>query len=206
MNRIAVTGIGTDVGKTIVSAIVCEAYACSYWKPVQAGDLDQSDSLKINKLCSDSVTILPEKHRLTIPASPHYAAQEDGVFIEATSLGIPNHEGNLLIEAAGGLMVPINNQGFLFADLIENWKVPVILVSRHYLGSINHTLLTLEALAYRKIEVKLIIWVGENNTATQDIICHKYPNLKTHRIPWSEKVEADFIKTEAAKLPIDLFN
>ena len=103
-----ITGIGTNVGKTIVSAIVAESLAATYWKPIQAGDLEYSDSIKVNTLTSDQVQVLPEKFRLNTPASPHFAAEIDGVDIQKSDFILPTVEGNLIVEGAGGLMVPIN--------------------------------------------------------------------------------------------------
>lgn len=146
MNKIfkyVITGIGTDVGKTVVSSILAEALKASYWKPIQAGDLDNSDSIKVNRF-TDSVRVLEEVFRLSEPMSPHAAAEIDGVEITKDDLSLPEVEGNLIVEGAGGIMVPVNSKGLTFADLIEHWNLPTIVVSRHYLGSINHTLMTVE--------------------------------------------------------------
>jgi len=108
-----IVGIGTDVGKTVVSAILAQALEATYWKPIQAGDLESSDSIKIKKLCSDKISILPEDFRLSKPISPHAAAIIDGVEINIENIDLPTVKGNLIIEGAGGLMVPINNKGLL---------------------------------------------------------------------------------------------
>ena len=130
-NKLFITGIGTNVGKTVVSAILCKATGAAYWKPVQAGDLDDTDSDKVRALSGSE--ILPEQFRLNTPASPHLAAKLDGITIQKENLSIPESTGNLLIEGAGGLMVPLNEEGLLYLDVIQNWKIPVVLVSRHYL-------------------------------------------------------------------------
>ena len=143
--KYVITGIGTDVGKTVVSAIISEALEAHYWKPIQAGDLDNSDSLKIAEY-TEKVKVLAEGYRLSQPMSPHAAAEIDGVEIQRSDLKLPEVSGNLIVEGAGGLMVPVNNDGLTFADLIEDWNLPTIVVSRHYLGSINHSLLTAEVL------------------------------------------------------------
>ncbi|MEM8847356.1 MAG: dethiobiotin synthase, partial [Bacteroidota bacterium] len=138
-----VTGISTEVGKTVASAIVVEALEADYWKPVQAGDLENSDSHKIERLISNTKTkIHPNAYALNTPMSPHAAAEIDGVKVDLEKINPPQTENHLVIEGAGGLLVPLNERDTIH-DLIQpNYKV--IVVSRHYLGSINHTLLTIE--------------------------------------------------------------
>ncbi|TNE55978.1 MAG: dethiobiotin synthase [Bacteroidetes bacterium] len=201
--QIVITGIGTDVGKTVVSAILCEAHKCSYWKPVQAGDLNYTDSNKISSWCSNEVTVLPEKHRLKTPASPHLAAALDQVSIE--HLNLEDHPNELFIEGAGGLMVPLNDSGLLYVDQFASWNLPLVLVSRHYLGSINHTLLSLEAIKSRGLQLAALIWVGDENPGTEKIVESIHPEIKTHRIPWGEEVNAEFIQREAKRIPWNLF-
>ena len=192
-----ITGIGTDVGKTVVSAIIAESLCATYWKPVQAGDLHFSDTLKIKAYCSENVSFLQERYRLNTPASPHYAAKLDGIEIQLSDFELPQVDGNLLIEGAGGLLVPINDKGLLYIDLIQHFNLPVILVSRHYLGSINHTLLSLEALKNRSINVEIIVFVGDENTATESIILTHYPIQKVIRIPLAEEVNSEFVRKQA---------
>ncbi|MFC5282730.1 dethiobiotin synthase [Pedobacter alpinus] len=168
-----VTGIGTENGKTVTAAILVEKLKADYWKPIQSGDLEQSDTLKVESLISNSNTKFhPETYRLTQPFSPHYSAQLDGVKIDLAEFNIPQTTNNLIIEGAGGLMVPLNNED-LIIDLIKKLGVEVILVSKNYLGSINHTLLSVEALNNRKIPIKGIIFNGEPNPATESIILKK---------------------------------
>ena len=155
--KFVITGIGTDVGKTVVSSILAEALKASYWKPVQAGDLDNSDSIKVAAY-TENVSVLEEGFRLSQPMSPHAAAKIDGVSIELEDLKVPEVSGNLIIEGAGGLMVPLNSKGLTYIDVFENWQLPTIVVSRHYLGSINHTLLTIEVLNSRGIEIEGIVF------------------------------------------------
>jgi dethiobiotin synthetase len=197
--QFVVTGIGTGVGKTVVSAILTEALNSSYWKPVQAGDLHDSDSLKVRGLCSKSQT-LPEKHRLNTPASPHHAAEIDGVFLQEEDFELPKVEDNLIIEGAGGLMVPLNSRGLLYIDVFQKWNLPVILVSRHYLGSINHTLLSIEALKMRRIPIRGIIFVGNENKATEDIISLSTGIDVLIRIPEAEVVDENFIRVQAERI------
>ena len=149
-----VSGIGTDVGKTIVSSVLCELLFANYWKPVQSGELDNTDSMKVEGLVSfETFNYFPEQFRLTQPLSPHVSAKLDGVHIEATDFTFPEFTGNLIVEGAGGLMVPINENGLLYCDLAAAWKLPTILISRHYLGSINHTLMSIETLRNRNIPI-----------------------------------------------------
>ena len=170
--KIFVTGIGTDVGKTIASSIITESLQADYWKPIQAGDLDNSDSHKIERYISNDQTVIhPNSYKLNTPASPHLAAEIDGITISTEKISAPETENHLVIEGAGGLFVPLNNQDTI-VDLIQS-DYRVVIVSRHYLGSINHTLLTIEALQNREIAIAGIIFSGERNDATESIILSK---------------------------------
>lgn len=170
--KIFVTGIGTDVGKTIAAAIITEALEADYWKPVQAGDLENSDTHKIAKYVSNTTTVYHENsYALKTPASPHYAAELDNVIIDLNTIKEPKTDNNLVVEGAGGIFVPLNDKDTI-ADLIQpDYKV--IVVSRHYLGSINHTLLTIKALQNRGIAIAGIIFNGDVNKATESIILSK---------------------------------
>lgn len=164
-----ITGIGTDVGKTVISAIVTEALKADYWKPVQAGDLHNTDTHKVVKLLSNNTSVLHSSaYELHTPMSPHAAAAIDGVSISWNQIKRPKTRNNLVIEGAGGLLVPIN-QNETIADYIDP-KDKVILVSRHYLGSINHTLLSLEFLKQRGLNVFGIIFSGAQHPTTESII------------------------------------
>ena len=167
-----ITGIGTDVGKTIASAIITEALEADYWKPIQAGDLDNSDSHKVKKYISNAnTTFHNNSYALNTPASPHLAANIDNVVIDIKNIKVPKTKNNLVIEGAGGLFVPLNEKDTI-VDLIQpDYKV--IVVSRHYLGSINHTLLTIEALKNRNISIAGIIFNGDENSPTEEIILSK---------------------------------
>lgn len=165
-----VAGIGTDVGKTMVSAILCEALRADYWKPVQAGTAGGGDEKTIERLISNNITkIHPSTVVLPYPVSPHASAEKAGISINMNNLKIPETENTLIIEGAGGLMVPLNYKE-LFIDWVKTNKLKVILVSRHYLGSINHTLLSAESLKIRNIEVKGILFNGSKNEATEKVI------------------------------------
>jgi len=170
MRKIVVTGIGTDVGKTVVSAILTEALEADYWKPVQAGDLENSDAIKVENLITNAKTVIhPDGIQLSKPMSPHAAAKIDAIEIKLADFKIPQTENNLIIEGAGGLMVPLNDKD-LIIDLIQALAAEVILVSQNYLGSINHTLLSLESLKVRKLKVLGIIFNGEENRETEKYI------------------------------------
>ena len=170
--KLFITGISTDVGKTIAAGIIVEALEADYWKPIQAGDLDNSDSHKIKSYISNNKTVIHENsYLLNTPASPHLAAQIDGITIDLKKIIEPKTQKNLVIEGAGGIFVPLNENDCVL-DLIQpDYKV--ILVSRHYLGSINHTLLTIEALKSRKINIAGIIFSGDENKSTEEIILNK---------------------------------
>ncbi len=170
--KLFITGIGTDVGKTIASAIVTQALEADYWKPVQAGDLDNSDSHKIQGYISNDKTIIhPNSYKLNTPASPHLAANIDGITIDLKKITEPKTKNHLVIEGAGGLLVPLNDKDCI-VDLIQK-DYKVIVVSRHYLGSINHSLLTFEALKSRKIDVAGILFSGDEHPSTEEIILQK---------------------------------
>lgn len=200
-NKFVVTGIGTDVGKTVVSSILAEALKANYWKPVQAVDLQRSDTIKVKEY-TENVTVLEEGFRLTEPISPHAAAEIDGVSIELEALKIPEVSDGLVIEGAGGLLVPINLEGLTYADVFENWGLPVIVVSRHYLGSINHTLLTLEVLKERGIKVEGIVFVGSENSATERLILGRSGVKLIARIPIVSEVNKAFVLNQAALLSL----
>ena len=170
--KLFITGIGTDVGKTITSAIVTQALEADYWKPVQAGDLDNSDSHKIQRyICNEKTIIHENSYKLNTPASPNLAAVIDGITIDLKKIVEPKTKNHLVIEGAGGLLVPLNDNDTII-DLIKS-DYKIILVSRHYLGSINHTLLSFEALKSRNLKVSGIIFSGDENKATEEIILNK---------------------------------
>jgi len=170
--KLFITGIGTDVGKTIAAAIITEALEADYWKPIQAGDLDHSDSNKIGHYISNDKTIIHENsYKLNTPASPHWAAELDGITIDLNKIEEPKTKNHIVIEGAGGVFVPLNNTDCIIDLIKEDYKV--IVVSRHYLGSINHTLLTIEALKNRKIAIAGIVFNGNENAATESIILNK---------------------------------
>jgi dethiobiotin synthetase len=167
---IFVTGIGTGIGKTIVSAILVEKLNADYWKPVQSGDLDDSDTRKVKSLVSNNISrFYEETYRLSQPFSPHKSAAIDGITIDPAGITLPATDNQLIIEGAGGLMVPLNNS-FLMIDLIKQLGAEVILVSQNYLGSINHTILSIYALKKEEIPIKGIIFNGVKDIYSKDFI------------------------------------
>ncbi|MDC6365381.1 MULTISPECIES: dethiobiotin synthase [Flavobacteriaceae] len=169
--KLFITGISTEVGKTVASAIVVEALQADYWKPIQAGDLEHSDSHKIKGLISNDKTVVhPNSYALNTPMSPHAAAEIDNITIELAQVVPPETDNHLVIEGAGGLLVPLNDTDTIF-DLIQlDYKV--IVVSRHYLGSINHSLLTIEKLQEKQLKVG-VIFSGDEHPTTETIILKK---------------------------------
>ncbi|MCW9038123.1 dethiobiotin synthase [Altibacter sp.] len=164
-----ITGTGTGVGKTVAAAIVTEALHADYWKPIQAGDLDASDAKTVQRLVSNKKTIFhPNAYALHTPMSPHAAAALDGLTINTESIQRPKTKNTLVIEGAGGVLVPLNDR-----DTIMDLILPtdqVIVVSKHELGSINHTLLTIEALKKRKYSIYGIIFNGPETPTTEEVI------------------------------------
>lgn len=168
MKKYFITGISTEVGKTVAAAIVTEALQADYWKPIQSGDLEHSDTHKVEKLISNSTTVFhPNAYALQTPMSPHASAEIDGVTIEIDDIKEPSTKNNLVIEGAGGLLVPLNDKNTLLDIIKPDYKA--VVVSRHYLGSINHTLLTVNLLKEKGFEVSLIFSGNEHKT-TEDII------------------------------------
>lgn len=193
MANIFVTGIGTEVGKTMASAIITEALKADYFKPVQAGDLEYSDTDKVRNLISNtSSTFFPNAYALNTPASPHAAAAIDNLVIDTNKINLPETDNHLIIEGAGGLLVPLNDTETIF-DLIQSDQ-KVIVVSRHYLGSINHTLLTLKLLQDNGFDIALI-FNGDETPSTESII-QKMTNV--HVIGRIDE-EADFDKNTVLK-------
>ncbi len=197
---IIVAGIGTEIGKTVTSAILCEALEADYWKPVQAGELENSDSHKVQALISNEKTkIHPEAYSLGSPMSPHAAAEIDGLTINCDHLQIPETDNNLIIELAGGLMVPLT-KNYLNIDLVSELKFPVVLVSSYYLGSINHTLLSWEALVSRNIEVIGIVFNGEKTPSTDEVILHRTQAQCLLEIKKEQEIKKETIRNYANQI------
>jgi dethiobiotin synthetase len=177
MKKIFVTGIGTDVGKTVAAAIICEALQADYWKPVQTGSYFSTDSDKLKKYISNSRTkIHPESYVLRQYMSPHAAAELEGKQITLESIHVPQADNVMVIEGAGGIMVPLNDREFI-VDLIVKCEAEVVLVIQNYLGSINHSILSIDSLKFRNIPVMGIIFNGPPHKLSEDIIL-SYSGLK----------------------------
>jgi dethiobiotin synthetase len=157
---IVVTGTDTEIGKTVVAAGLAARLGAFYWKPVQAGLDEGSDRETAARLGVPVARIVPEAYRLTTPCSPHRAAAIDGVAIDPERLALPTVDGTLIVEGAGGALVPLADD-LLFADLFARWRAPVVLVARTALGTINHSLLTIEALRSRGLTILGVVFVGD---------------------------------------------
>ncbi len=164
--KIFVSGIGTDVGKSVVSAAIVEATGADYWKPVQTGDKDTDF---VSSLVTRPFRLHPAIYTFQKPASPHVAAALENAVIQPEKILLPETENNLVVEGAGGVLVPLNDK-FLVIDFIQQLNIPVVLVSRNYLGSINHTLLSIEALRQRNIKLLGVVFNGTPNEATEKAI------------------------------------
>ncbi len=162
------TGIGTGVGKTVVSTILCEALQANYWKPIQTGTNETSDAMTVAKIIGKE-RIFPNAYAFCEPLSPHAAAESEGTEIETARLHVPLSHQPLIIEGAGGVHVPLNWKQTLL-DVMQVWDIPVIVVSRNYLGSINHTLLTLEVLQQRGIPIAGVVFNGEPTPMSEEAI------------------------------------
>lgn len=173
-----VTGIDTNIGKTLVSAIIKEAFEADYWKPIQCGDLNNSDALTIERLTQKKGVIHPETFSLQHPLSPHQAAAKEGKNIRVSNFTLPQTNNFLVVEGAGGLLVPLNQKETIL-DLINSLNLPVIVVAKNYLGSLNHTLLTIEALKRSHITILGLIFNGQENPELEDFLCQKsrLPNI-----------------------------
>ncbi|MDF4203542.1 dethiobiotin synthase [Maribacter sp. SA7] len=197
MQKIFVTGISTEVGKTIASAIFTEALKADYWKPVQAGDLDNTDTDKVKRLISNDTSRFHESsYNLKAAMSPHAAAEIEGIEIDRFHIVEPETENNLVIEGSGGILVPLNDEDTMFDIIMPDYKV--VVVSRNYLGSINHTLLTIKWLLQKGYEVS-VLFSGEANPHTENIILHKTGVSLIGRIDEEKEFTKEVIKKYADK-------
>ncbi|HLA53690.1 MAG TPA: dethiobiotin synthase [Flavitalea sp.] len=199
-SAIFVTGTSTGIGKTLISAVLTEALGADYWKPVQAGNLDNTDSHLVRKLVTSSAHVHPETYRLLKASSPHIAAREEGVRVSLERIveSVPDTHGRpLVIEGAGGLLVPLNQDEFV-ADLIIRLKIPVVLVSRNVLGSINHSMLT--ALACREKNIPVMGWIFNDDYLDYEdeiVSWSGYPKLAS--IPFTKNPDRTFVVEQADK-------
>jgi dethiobiotin synthetase len=196
MNRsFVVTGTDTGIGKTVFSAALSGAIKGCYWKPIQAGLEGGGDREMVRQL-SDlaNARLFPEAYRLTTPCSPHRAAELDGIAIDTEALNLPPCDGPLIIEGAGGVLVPISRQ-IVFADLFARWQVPVILVARTALGTINHSLLSIEALRARGVPIHGIAFVGDAVKDSESTICAMAGVKRLGRIPHLTPLNSETLAT-----------
>jgi dethiobiotin synthetase len=200
---LVVTGTDTDVGKTVFAAGLAGALAARYWKPVQAGTTPTTDRESVAELSGlPAGHILPEAYRLETPASPHLAARRDGLTIELERLALPVGEGPLVVEGAGGVLVPLSEK-LLMADLFAHWGAPVILCARTGLGTINHSLLSIEALRARGVPIAGVAFIGEAHAENERIVplLGKIPSLG--RLPRLEPLTRETLR-QAFAAHIDL--
>jgi dethiobiotin synthetase len=185
---IGVIGIDTNVGKTVVSAILIEALQGYYWKPIQCGL--PKDSEWIGGKC------VPERYMFKTPCSPHLAARIEGVEIDVGALRPPQVPGALIVEGVGGVMAPLTPSK-TFLDVVDQWKAEWVLVHRHYLGSLNHFLLTLEALQHREMLLKGVVFNGEGDLETEKMLLNKARTQCIGRIAWQQELTKQFIRETA---------
>jgi dethiobiotin synthetase len=198
---IFITGIGTGIGKTVTSAVLVEKLKADYWKPIQSGDLHETDTDRVRALVSNNITVYhPETYRLTQPFSPHKSAALDNMSIDLSTIGLPVTNNRLIIEGAGGLMVPLNDKD-LIIDLIQKLDAEVVLVSQNYLGSINHTLLSVEALQSRNIRINKLVICGNPDKDSEDIISKKIKGNIIH-IPYFEILTKEVILDFTSRLEL----
>lgn len=195
-----IAGISTEVGKTVASAILVQALGADYWKPVQSGDLHDSDTMKVQKWTTHpNTTFHPEAYQLKTPMSPHAAAEIDGVRIDMNAFSLPPTQNHLIVEGAGGLIVPLNEKDTML-DLMEQLALPTILVSRHYLGSINHTLMSIALLKQREIPIAGILFNGDEHPTTEAIITKMSGVSIMGRINELDQINQQNISNEAKRL------
>lgn len=201
-----VTAIGTHSGKTLISAILVEALQADYYKPIQSGteDIDYKtiEAYSNNHYCM----VYPSQYQLKTPASPHYAAKIDGIEIKVADILYPDTENTLIIEGAGGLLVPINERGEHMADIITSIDCEVILVINLYLGCINHSLLTINELKRRNIKVKGIIFNGDSAQETEQIILQQSGYRALLRVKREPEINQEIIKKYAIQLMAEFHN
>lgn len=199
MSRFVVTGTNTDIGKTVFAAALTRALDGCYWKPVQAGLEDGTDALRVATLTGlPADRILPEAWRLRTPASPHHAADLEGVRIDADALTLPDCERPLIIEGAGGALVPLNHD-VLFADVFARWGLPVVVCASTALGTINHSLLTLEALRARRVPVLGVAFIGPAHDSSEAAVLRFGRVKRLGRLPWLESLTPQTLEAAFAE-------
>jgi len=194
---IVVTGTDTDVGKTVFAAALTVALAARYWKPVQAGLADGSDAGSVVQLGVDPARVVPEAYRLHTPCSPHRAAEIDGVTIDPARLALPAGDGPLVVEGAGGGLVPLTRT-WSFADQAAAWGQPVVLVARTALGTINHSLLSIEALRARGVPLLGVAFIGDAVEDSEAVIAEIGKVRRLGRLPRLADLNAATLATAFA--------
>uniref|UniRef100_E6VFG9 ATP-dependent dethiobiotin synthetase BioD n=1 Tax=Rhodopseudomonas palustris (strain DX-1) TaxID=652103 RepID=E6VFG9_RHOPX len=196
--RIIVTGTDTGIGKTVFAAALAGALDATYWKPVQSGLEDETDSRAVQRLSGLAADrILPERYRLKTPASPHLAAAIDGVGIDVAALDLPDVPRLLVVEGAGGLMVPLTRE-VTYIDVFARWGAPLVLCARTSLGTINHTLLSIEAIRARDIPLLGVAFLGEENADSEQIITELGRTRRLGRLPWLATLDAAALRAAFA--------
>jgi dethiobiotin synthetase len=195
---IVVTGTDTGVGKTVFAAALAGALGALYWKPIQAGLSEETDSQAVLRLSGlPEERVLPEAYRLKTPASPHLAAEIDGITIDPQALVLPETDGPLVVEGAGGLLVPLTRE-VAFIDVFGRWRAPVVLCARTTLGTINHTLLSIEALRARGIPLLGIAYIGDENAESERIIVEMGQVRRLGRLPHLPELTRDALRAAFA--------
>lgn len=195
-----ITGIGTNVGKTIVAALLTEAWQADYWKPIQSGVIEGTDSEFIKSLISNQTTkIHPEAYLLNEPLSPHFAAKLDNVTIHLNDIKIPESSNTLIIEGAGGLLVPLNETHYVI-DIASRFNCQIVVVVSNYLGCINHTLLTLNYLMTHKFNIKMIVFNGDFEKEVRDAIINFDINIPYIEIPQLNELSKKSVSDVAKKM------
>ena len=184
--RLVVSGTDTGIGKTVLAGAIALCTGATYWKPIQAGLDEETDSERVAAL---GVRTLPEAFRLATPCSPHWAAEIDGVRLDDAALAVPE-EADLVVEGAGGVLVPVR-EDLLFADLFARWGLPVVLAARTALGTINHTLLSIEALRSRGVAILGVAFIGDPIENTEATIARIGKVKRLGRLPILPRVTRD---------------
>ncbi len=200
MSALIVVGTDTGVGKTVFSAGLTAALGATYWKPVQSGLGDETDTDIVQRL--SGATVLPEAYRLNMPASPHLSAEDMGVEIDPARLRLPQVEGPLVVEGAGGLMVPLNRRTY-YLDLIAKWQAPVILVARTSLGTINHTTLSLMALQTAGCGVVGVAFVGDPEPDVEQTIVQMSDIRHLGRLALVSQLSRDTVAGAFSAIDVD---
>ena len=195
--KVFVTGIDTNIGKTFISAILAKTMNADYFKPIQCGDLENTDSDKVAHWAKANVH--PETYKLKTPQSPHLAASLENKTINLNDINIPKTDNHLVIEGAGGLLVPLNDKDYII-DIPKKFGLPVILVCRSYLGSLNHTLLAIEALKEREIEILGLVFNGKPNQESEDFLIKRSGLKKLLNVDWEEKIDDSVLEKYSTQL------